>query len=224
MRNGELVTLQDVDDISHDRAVELMTGPRPGGVFPRMQSSAGSSLLEARGLVSDVLHGVDLRLAKGEILGIGGLVGQGQDALLKSLFGDYRSALARSSSGASQRASKKSPCSDHARHCLRAAGAADRGALAPEERGGQSVLRHLAADIAPGGLYRSQGRTADRRRGFNRLKIRVSSTMPCERGGPSTVQVGYQSLINGVIQIAVVGLATMRQGLANLWPAHRDVG
>ena len=34
MRNGELVTLADVDDISHDRAVELMTGARLGGVFP----------------------------------------------------------------------------------------------------------------------------------------------------------------------------------------------
>ena len=34
----------------------------------------------------------------------------------------------------------------------------------------------------------------------------------------------YQSLINGVILIAVVGLATMRQGLANLWRAQRDVG
>jgi ribose/xylose/arabinose/galactoside ABC-type transport system permease subunit len=32
----------------------------------------------------------------------------------------------------------------------------------------------------------------------------------------------YQSLINGVILIAVVGLATVRQGLAKLWRAQRD--
>ena len=89
MRNGELVTLADVDDVSHERAVELMTGARLGGVFPAKRSPAMSGLLEARGLVSNVLHGVDLRLAKGEILGVGGLVGQGQDALLKSLFGDH---------------------------------------------------------------------------------------------------------------------------------------
>ena len=89
MRNGELVTLADVDDVSHERAVELMTGARLGGVFPAKRSPTVSGLLEARGLFSDVLHGVDLRLAKGEILGVGGLVGQGQDALLKSLFGDH---------------------------------------------------------------------------------------------------------------------------------------
>jgi ribose transport system permease protein len=34
----------------------------------------------------------------------------------------------------------------------------------------------------------------------------------------------YQSLINGVILISVVGLATVRQGLANLWRAQRDAG
>ena len=34
----------------------------------------------------------------------------------------------------------------------------------------------------------------------------------------------YQSLINGVILIAAVGLATVRQGLANLPRAQRDAG
>jgi ribose transport system ATP-binding protein len=33
MRNGELVTVADVDDISHDRAVELMTGARLAASF-----------------------------------------------------------------------------------------------------------------------------------------------------------------------------------------------
>jgi ribose transport system ATP-binding protein len=89
MRNGQLVTVADVGDMSHDRAVELMTGARFGGVFPAKRAPSGEPLLEARGLTSDVLNEVDLRLAKGEILGIGGLVGQGQDALLKSLFGDH---------------------------------------------------------------------------------------------------------------------------------------
>jgi ribose transport system ATP-binding protein len=89
MRNGQLVTVSDVGGMSHDRAVELMTGARLGGVFPAKRPPSGQALLEARGLTSEVLNDVDLRLAKGEILGIGGLIGQGQDALLKSLFGDH---------------------------------------------------------------------------------------------------------------------------------------
>ena len=89
MRNGKLVAVSNVEDISHDKAVELMTGTHFGGMFPNKSPSLGKRLLKARGLTSKVLRGVDLDLAVGEILGIGGLVGQGQDALLKSLFGDH---------------------------------------------------------------------------------------------------------------------------------------
>jgi ABC-type sugar transport system ATPase subunit len=175
MRNGELVTLADVDDISHDRAVELMTGARLGGVFPRKQSPAGSSLLEARGLVSDVLHGVDLRLAKGEILGIGGLVGQGQDALLKSLFGDHPlRAGAIFAEGSPMRL--KSPREAIARHI----------AYVPQERKIEGLLlqKSVAANLSFAILRRISrlagfiNRRAERRivgAAINRLKIRASS-------------------------------------------------
>jgi ribose transport system ATP-binding protein len=175
MRNGELVTLADVDDISHDRAVELMTGARLGGVFPRKQSPAGSTLLEARGLVSDVLHGVDLRLAKGEILGIGGLVGQGQDALLKSLFGDHPlRAGAIFTEGSPMRL--KSPREAIARHI----------AYVPQERKIEGLLlqKSVAANLSFAILRRISrlagfiNRKAERRivgAAINRLKIRASS-------------------------------------------------
>ena len=175
MRNGELVTLADVDDISHDRAVELMTGARLGGVFPRKQSPVGSDLLEARGLVSDVLHGVDLRLAKGEILGIGGLVGQGQDALLKSLFGDHP--LRAGAIFAEGRPARlKSPREAIARHI----------AYVPQERKIEGLLlqKSVAANLSFAILRRISrlagfiDRKAERRivgEAINRLKIRASS-------------------------------------------------
>ena len=34
MRNGKLVAVSNVEDISHDKAVELMTGTHFGGMFP----------------------------------------------------------------------------------------------------------------------------------------------------------------------------------------------
>jgi ribose transport system ATP-binding protein len=90
MRNGELVGEAAVQDMSHDGAVELMTGRRLGVAFlPKRAMAERRIVLEARGLGSTVLRGVSLELAAGEILGLGGLIGQGQDALLKSLFGDH---------------------------------------------------------------------------------------------------------------------------------------
>ncbi len=90
MRNGELVGVSAVKDISHDQAVEKMTGRRLGATFPAKPEATSDLLLEAEGLESAVLHNVSLRLDKGEILGLGGLVGQGQDALLRALFGAHR--------------------------------------------------------------------------------------------------------------------------------------
>ena len=46
-------------------------------------------LLSASGLRSPVLRGVSLKIRKGEILGLGGLVGQGQGSLLEALFGAH---------------------------------------------------------------------------------------------------------------------------------------
>ena len=44
-------------------------------------------LLSASGLRSPTLRGVGIDLRKGEIFGLGGLVGQGQGSLLEALFG-----------------------------------------------------------------------------------------------------------------------------------------
>jgi ribose transport system ATP-binding protein len=44
--------------------------------------------LEAENLTTNNLHGVSFKIHKGELVGIGGLQGQGQRTLLHSLFGD----------------------------------------------------------------------------------------------------------------------------------------
>lgn len=90
MRNGELVGDAAVEEMSHDKAVELMTGRRLGIPFPPKRVSQGKTvLLRAESLSSVVLDNVSFTLDAGEILGLGGLIGQGQDALLKALFGDH---------------------------------------------------------------------------------------------------------------------------------------
>jgi ribose transport system ATP-binding protein len=90
LRNGELVTVADTKDVSEDEAVRLMTGQDAvESTFPAKFHSNDAVMLEATGLTSRALHGVSLEVKKGEILGLGGLVGQGQGALLESLFGAH---------------------------------------------------------------------------------------------------------------------------------------
>jgi len=88
LRNGELVAVGETALVSEDEAVRLMTGQQAvESSFPNKLPSDDAVVLTAEGLKGPVLRGVDLEVRKGEILGLGGLVGQGQGSLLESLFG-----------------------------------------------------------------------------------------------------------------------------------------
>jgi len=88
MRNGQLVEVADCAAMSQEQAVALMTGhSEAGGGFPRKGGARNGVLLEARDLEGSMLSRVSFTLAPGEVLGLGGLVGQGQTELLRALFG-----------------------------------------------------------------------------------------------------------------------------------------
>jgi ribose transport system ATP-binding protein len=90
LRSGRTVGAADVTETSEEELVGLMI---EGGVAERHiehpAESAGekTALLESEDLRSAVLNGVSLQLWEGEILGLGGLQGQGQSDLLLALFG-----------------------------------------------------------------------------------------------------------------------------------------
>jgi ribose transport system ATP-binding protein len=90
LRNGELVSVANTKDMSEDEAVRLMTGQEAvESSFPAKLHSKDAAVLSATNLTSSALRGVSVEVRKGEILGLGGLVGQGQGALLESLFGAH---------------------------------------------------------------------------------------------------------------------------------------
>ena len=65
-----------------------MVGRDPGDLFPRWQASpATNAVVSVKGLTAGLARDVDLDIRTGEVLGIGGLVGQGQEDLLLGLYG-----------------------------------------------------------------------------------------------------------------------------------------
>jgi ribose transport system ATP-binding protein len=87
MRNGRLVEVADCAAMPQDRAVKLMTGHDTSGGFPPKTAPRDGVLLDVNNLDGQMLSRVSFRLAPGEILGVGGLVGQGQTEVLRALFG-----------------------------------------------------------------------------------------------------------------------------------------
>jgi ribose transport system ATP-binding protein len=79
-------------DINDKELVKLMIEKESVFTFSRAEATNGIKekkvCLEVKDLRTDSLHGVSFSVHEGELVGIGGLRGQGQRDLLLSLFGD----------------------------------------------------------------------------------------------------------------------------------------
>ena len=91
-RNGRNVATYDAGTKTDEQVVELMIGREYHNVFPsKPQLTAAKPLLAVRNLTwSPRLNGVSMEVSAGEIVGLGGLDGQGQRELLLALFGVLR--------------------------------------------------------------------------------------------------------------------------------------
>ncbi|WEX74409.1 sugar ABC transporter ATP-binding protein [Sinorhizobium numidicum] len=93
-RNGRNVASFKAGTRSSSEVVEMMIGREYSNVFPpkpKRIAAAGKPVLECRSLGwSDRLRDISLTVGEGEVVGLGGLEGQGQRQLLLALFGVLR--------------------------------------------------------------------------------------------------------------------------------------
>ncbi len=88
-RNGKDVGVRNVKNTNNEELVSMMIGQRLSAYFPeKIGYKTDSSLLNIRNLNSgEALKDINLTIFKGEVLGIGGLAGQGQSSLFHTLYG-----------------------------------------------------------------------------------------------------------------------------------------
>lgn len=87
-RNGERVATSKAVELSEDEAVERMTGQRLDVLFPKPAPVENQTqALAVAGVVAKGLPAISFEARAGEVLGIGGLAGQGQRELFLTLFG-----------------------------------------------------------------------------------------------------------------------------------------
>ncbi len=90
LRAGEVVGTLAARGLRPEELVRLMAGAEEKEEGQGAHEGAipeGQPLLQVRGLVAPGLRGVDLQVAPGEVVGLGGLQGQGQRELLLALYG-----------------------------------------------------------------------------------------------------------------------------------------
>ncbi|MCF5505180.1 ATP-binding cassette domain-containing protein [Pseudomonas syringae] len=88
LRNGRDVAVVDPAITGTAQIARLMVNRDVGEQYIRSQTVPGTDVLQLRGLGAGRSYdAVDLRVRRGEVLGLTGLVGSGAKELLKSLFG-----------------------------------------------------------------------------------------------------------------------------------------
>jgi len=90
MRDGKMVGTYPIADIDEDKLIKLMVGRDNTSRFPPVESEIGEIRLEVKGISSldpRSFKDVSFELRRGEILGIGGLVGAQRTELVESVYG-----------------------------------------------------------------------------------------------------------------------------------------
>ena len=87
LRDGSLVGTVEAAETSRQELISMMVGREMTNIYPKADVELGEVVLKVEDLRSDVFKGVSFELKKGEILGIGGLVGAKRTEILETLFG-----------------------------------------------------------------------------------------------------------------------------------------
>jgi D-xylose transport system ATP-binding protein len=99
LRDGKSVATQPTTSITKEKVISYMVGREVMNLYPRPSENPGEILLSVQNLsVEDpanpgrfVVKDVSFEVRRGEVLGLGGLMGAGRTALLSALFGAARS-------------------------------------------------------------------------------------------------------------------------------------
>jgi ribose transport system ATP-binding protein len=88
LRDGRRAGTAEVAGTSVEDLVEMIIGHRLERRAPeRRKAACGAIALRGRGIAGGIVRGVDLDVARGEVLGITGLLGSGFEELVHVLFG-----------------------------------------------------------------------------------------------------------------------------------------
>jgi ribose transport system ATP-binding protein len=91
LRDGRMITSVDGSSLTEEKLVEHIVGRPLGAVFPEMPQPRGhEATLTVERLSAGPVRDLSFTVARGEVVGIAGLLGTGRTTLLRTIYGDIR--------------------------------------------------------------------------------------------------------------------------------------
>ena len=88
MRDGEMIETLEISQTDKEKLIQLMVGRPMNAVYPQRPPFKGDEvILETKALSGNGVENISLKIYKGEVLGLGGLVGAGRTEFAQLLFG-----------------------------------------------------------------------------------------------------------------------------------------
>lgn len=96
LRDGQTISVRETEDVVEQTLIEEMVGRKVENLYPKKINPIGDVIMEVEHLTvphptitgKNIVEDISFNLRKGEILGIGGLVGAGRSETLGAIFGE----------------------------------------------------------------------------------------------------------------------------------------
>ena len=86
-RDGKYIATKDIGHTNYDEVVSMMVGRSVTNLYPERDYREDETVLELKNICGKGVHNVNIRLHRGEILGVAGLLGSGTIELSKIVYG-----------------------------------------------------------------------------------------------------------------------------------------
>lgn len=103
IRDGETISCDNIEDVEENHLIENMVGRKVENLYPKTNHAIGNEIFRVEGLCiphptikyKNIVSDISFGLRKGEILGIGGLVGAGRSEILGAIFGQITKGVSK---------------------------------------------------------------------------------------------------------------------------------
>lgn len=103
LRDGETISCHDIADVQENTLIEEMVGRKVENLYPKAKAEIGEEMMRVENLTvphptikgKNIVNDISFNVRRGEILGIGGLVGAGRSEALGGIFGQLTKGVSK---------------------------------------------------------------------------------------------------------------------------------